>query len=170
MGSRMNLIKFLSIYAMLLLVNPLHANAQSIFKPDNCEFNISFPGEPKVSELEFANGLTANKAEYFGKESYYRAECASINNTELLNLKAMMMKQAELDALEGVGIESGEDTVGSYYKLRGYKTIDGRVVTFKIKSYSGVNSFVVLYAAEPSSVFPTDNIHLFLSKGITLRK
>ena len=147
----------MGIRRLLLLVlcffcwtNP--SSAESIFTTKGCEYSVTFPSEPKyktsfdprMGEYTQAQYSTGSKADGF----FLRAECVATGDIRnaAINSKEFLQKQivaySESNGLQNPEYYYGENELGKYVHVRGFKTIDGVPVTYEAYTYVGAMSFV----------------------------
>jgi hypothetical protein len=155
----------LTIAVLLEFSLPVFAGGNRNFRPINCEYTVRFPTAPKITQVytqQFGNIPTANGGI---KNSLLRAECLMIDNSRLNKkiIKEWLISAASKMGLSGLSYTFKRETYGSVAQIRGYKTISNSPATYEIQMYVGVNSILIIYVGSLSSVYPTNEIHEFIS-------
>jgi hypothetical protein len=152
------------------------ANADSAnayeYSPDRCDFVVSFPSAPQLSKLYAENVGTFTSANLDSDHNVFlRAECIPIDKNDSFtadSLIEMMKSYVALNGLKYASYETGADKNGQFIDLRAYKSVAGEAGTFRVRSYVGTRSYLSVYAASPSEIYPTAAIMLFF-KSIRLK-
>ena len=146
------------------------SQAQVGFSPAGCEFEVSFPAQPRVTEVYVPNLGNVQRADYqFMEEDYFvRAECMPITGlaTDPPNdeyIRNMLEKYASANGLSYPSFQFGSNTIGKYGHLRGYKTVAGTQAIYEHYSYFGRSSYLSLYAGGPASGYPQKGIMEFFN-------
>ena len=144
---------------------PAFAEGNRNFRPTNCEYTVSFPTTPKITQVytpEFGNVPTANGGI---KSSLLRAECLKVDSRRLNNqiIREWLFSAASQMGLGGLTYTFKKEVYGSVAQIRGYKKISKSPATYEIQMYVGNNSVLIIYVGSLSSVYPTDEIHNFIN-------
>jgi hypothetical protein len=164
-------IRVAFLLVLCFLVWTYASYAESTFTTKGCEYSVRFPSQPKyktgfdprIGEYTQAQYSAGSKADGF----FLRAECiatgdirnAEINSKEFL--QQHIVAYAESNGLQNPEYHYGENELGKYVHVRGFKTIDGVPVTYEAYTYVGDTSFVSLYADGASSSYPQNPVHSF---------
>jgi hypothetical protein len=156
--------KLLTTITLLCFSVVADAQDQYLYSPAGCTYSVSFPAQPELTTLYADNVGEWEQANYFNNaESFFtRAECIPIElDTSILRQSAI--SYAQDNGLEKPEYEFGNDSLGAFAKIRGFKTIDGIAGTFRIYMYFDEGSYISLYAGGPSSSYPQSGISNFFS-------
>jgi len=141
------------------------------YSPDGCEYSVTFPGIPKLT-----NGFQPGIGDYLqaeyasgGRKSgfFVRAECIPVESSVAaeLNQKETLQKQiiayAVSNGLSNPEYSYGEDRLGKHVRVRGFKTIDDTLITFEGYTYVGNSSLISLYAGGSSATYPQSGVYEF---------
>lgn len=161
------MVAFLVLFYLIL--NSANASAGYIYHPKGCEYQVTFPVIPNLTQ-KFAPGVgNVISAEYISKRaSLMRAECfhlPNISSTELGTKHGLMkaiVSYGEANGFFGAEYSYEKTGVGSKATCRGYKTIDGIPVTYEVHMYVGDSSSISLYIGGPSSKYPDRGVIEFI--------
>lgn len=156
------------VLLLIPFISPV-ISAQVEFTPTGCGYSVTFPRAPIITTI-FAPQIGDYEQANVGSDadgSYFlRAECIPLplgaGTAEALDLKVVLVQYAEGNGLQSVEYEFGPDSLGRYGRLRGFKTISGRRVTYGVLSYVGLRSYLTLYAGGASESYPQTEVYDFL--------
>lgn len=146
----------------VLAVGAINAQAQSAFRPNACEYGVSFPSPPTIGTVSGAGG-TFVQANAISGETALRAECVAGTTSVEWAIEAAR-QLATADGLTGWTVALLSDNA---IEMRGYKTVDGRPVTYVHRTYLGAFSILAVRVGSESRVFPTDAASRFLASVAT---
>lgn len=141
------------------------------YSPDGCEYSVTFPGIPKLTngfQPGIGNYLQAEYASGGRKTGFFvRAECIPVESSVAaeLNQKERLKKQiiayAVSNGLSNPEYSYGEDRLGKHVRVKGFKTIDDVLITFEGYTYVGNISLISLYAGGSSATYPQPGVYEF---------
>ena len=128
---------------------------QHLFSPEGCDFSVNFPAQPELTTLYADNVGEWVQANYNNRSEVYflRAECIPIV-TNASALEQGAKTYAQNNGLENTAYEFGEDNIGEFVKLTGYKTVNDEATTFRVDMYAAEGNYISLYVGSPSRIYP----------------
>jgi hypothetical protein len=153
---------------IVLLLFFKSVTAGTVYSPGMCEFEVSFPNEPKYQKKfeptigSFISAELLNNNEH----SFMRAEC-TVNEGFKAVTQSMLMGLAEQFVIDNglrSAVYSHEGGNGwSSVRYRGYKKISKVPVTYIGQIYVGRHSLLSVAVAGPSETFPQGGIMRYLN-------
>lgn len=149
---------------MFVCALPVLVNAHD-YSPSGCGYVISFPSVPELSNMNADNVGSYTSANLNRNDgAFLRAECIFIGADVSLvadSLLERMKLYVAANGLQYASYETGADELGRFVDVLAYKAVGGEMGTFRIKSYAGEHSYLSIYAASPSEIYPTGEITSF---------
>lgn len=151
------------LFATLIFL-PMAALRAETFDPNGCDFEIQFPGKPSYDTLYtpiVGKYVRAQLAVGEGSSGYLlRAECIPVTGQQyqIMASEKYLLTRATNYAKSN-GIQHAEYTYANLdfarkVTIRGFKSIGKIPATFEIQMYLGHRSFLTLYAASASRIYP----------------
>jgi len=155
----------LAIALLLDFSPPAFAEGNRSYRLTNCEYTVSFPATPKITQVytpQFGNVPSANVGV---KGSHLRAECLKLDSRRLNNkiIREWLWSGASKMGLSGLSYTFKKEIYGSVGKIRGYKTVSNSPATYEMRMYVGNSSVLITYVGSLSSAYPTDEIFDFIN-------
>jgi hypothetical protein len=163
----------LSLLLALAACTGTETPENSVFAPKEVEFSVTFPGEPKLSEVTgkggwFAEPTTLQVATRGNRELFLKAEAVKVDRRALGELSherliAYGMSYAENQGFEAVEVTAEVKPFGPCHTVRGRKRMEGLPYVFLVRTCFGSTSMVTQYVAAPPADFPPQGGAQFLA-------
>ena len=155
------------VYSGLQVEKELVQEIKSEYSVDGCEYVVTFPGKPEVTNANTTVWDNFEIASYYGN-SLLRAEChldetfTKFYFTQKINLFALLEKQAKRDGLSDTIYKYEDSNLGRHAWVRGYKKVNVTPVTYEIHLYAGNSSLLSVYVGGISKTYPTQEVSAYL--------
>ena len=143
-------------------------------KPDNCDFQLTFPAVPAASQTrtttDRGDTVSTDKADLkldiAGKTNFFRMECTKVPHMGFIDeaiLTDNMNRLADDYKLQAptVSIDRNK-TTGPVGHLHGRAKLGGKDITLDIYRYTGSSNILDVWTGAEPDVFPTDANTAFL--------
>lgn len=137
-----------------------------VFQPQGCTFSALFPGPPEISEVIAEHGKSLKQANFYGRDSALRAECApagiGIQSTDGALLQHLR-KYSTVNGLTNPEYRASSSNGLMLASVRGWKKVADRVVTYEIIMTTDGLWVMTVSAGGIATGYPQGGIVEFLS-------